>query len=305
MTPWLSIIMPTYNGAAFLRGALESIAAQHDDEVEVIAVDDGSTDATLDILRHFAQRMPITILQRPHSGNWVESTNIGMQTARAAHLSFLHQDDAWCAARLKRIRALLGRWPDAVVFLHPCWYMDASGRRIGYWHCPLPRRGRPLSAAEVLERLLIQCFIAAPAPVFRTDAASSVGWLDSQLWYSADWDFWLKLARLGATVYHPVALASFRLHAASQTLKLAGRGGELRRQQAVVLGRHLGAWESLRPRDREVARVAHFSADVNAALADWAGGARPCRTQLIGRFVRLGPHAWRRYLRDSGIAERC
>src|SRR5487761_1346258 len=122
-----------------------------------------------------------------------------MALAQADYLGFLHQDDAWLPGRLQLLRDLVARWPGAVLFVHPCWYMNAIGRRFGYWHCPLPRVARPLTAAEVLERLLVQCFIAAPAPIFRADAAHAVGRLDERLWYSADWDFWLKLARLGAT----------------------------------------------------------------------------------------------------------
>ena len=58
-SPWLSVIVPTYNGAAYLDKALESIACQHDHGVEVIAVDDGSTDDTRDILDRYSHRMPL------------------------------------------------------------------------------------------------------------------------------------------------------------------------------------------------------------------------------------------------------
>src|SRR3954466_5222777 len=62
--PWLSVIMPTYNGEMYLRSALESVLSQADDRIEILAVDDGSTDSTLRILESYRGRMPLTIFER-------------------------------------------------------------------------------------------------------------------------------------------------------------------------------------------------------------------------------------------------
>ncbi len=73
-TPWLSVITATYNGAAYLEAALGSLAAQGERDFEVVAVDDGSTDATLDILKAFSRKLPMRIVARAHTGNWVANT---------------------------------------------------------------------------------------------------------------------------------------------------------------------------------------------------------------------------------------
>ena len=78
----LSILMPTCNGAPYLATALESIAAQGDDDVEVIAVDDGSDDQTVAILEQHAQTLPLRIVSREHRGNWVTGTNEALSLAR-------------------------------------------------------------------------------------------------------------------------------------------------------------------------------------------------------------------------------
>src|ERR1700730_3179661 len=80
-SPWLSVVMPTYNGARHLRAALESIRAQADGAVEVVAIDDGSTDDTVAILKSFAKSICLRIIERPHSGNWVSSANLGVSVA--------------------------------------------------------------------------------------------------------------------------------------------------------------------------------------------------------------------------------
>ncbi len=61
-TPWLSVIMPTYNGERYLAAALESIRSQGDSEIEVLAVNDGSTDGTLEILRQHSPSLPLVVV---------------------------------------------------------------------------------------------------------------------------------------------------------------------------------------------------------------------------------------------------
>ena len=64
-TPWLSVIIPTYNGEAYLSSAMDSILTQGDSDIEAIVVDAGSTDATPSILQAYQHRLPLTLLQRP------------------------------------------------------------------------------------------------------------------------------------------------------------------------------------------------------------------------------------------------
>src|SRR5438093_1415934 len=78
--PWLSVIVPTYNGAAYLAHALDSIAGQRDEHMEVIAIDDGSADTTPQILRGYARWLPLRIFHR-RVGNWVANTNYGLSSA--------------------------------------------------------------------------------------------------------------------------------------------------------------------------------------------------------------------------------
>src|SRR5689334_7383953 len=105
-SPWLSVIVPAYNGARYLPAALDSIAAQRADDIEVIAVDDGSTDDSVDVLRQYAVRMNMTIVEKAHRGNWAACTNVGMAAARGRYFCWLHQDDFWQPRRLEVLREL-------------------------------------------------------------------------------------------------------------------------------------------------------------------------------------------------------
>src|SRR5712672_1230348 len=111
-TPWLSVVMPTYNGGAYLAAALESIRGQQSGgEFEVIAVDDGSEDGTVAILEEYSSRLPLRIVRRARGGNWVASTNHGLSIARGEYACLLHQDDLWMDGRLQAVRAALDAVP--------------------------------------------------------------------------------------------------------------------------------------------------------------------------------------------------
>ena len=87
--------------------------------------------------------------------------------------------------------------------------------------------------------MLVQNFISMPAPLFSREAALRVGGLDEDLWYTADWDFWLKLAAVGKTIYVPRALSAFRIHPHSQTVERSTQTDDFRRQLAIVLEKHI------------------------------------------------------------------
>jgi GT2 family glycosyltransferase len=299
--PWLSVVLPTYDGAAYVGAALASVAAQADEGVEVICVDDGSSDDTVRIVRTFSQALDLRVVEGPRKGNWVAGTNQGLRLARGEYVSLLHQDDLWMQGRLRHLRGELAGAPSAALFVHPSLFIDEGGRTLGSWGCPLSARDGLVSQEVFFERLLVQNFLAVPAPLFRREAALQVGGLDESLWYTADWDLWLKLAALAAPVFCPRPLAAFRVHGASQTAARAGETQGFRGQMCTVLDRHLSR---LAPgRARAVEAAARFSVEVNASLAA-ASKDGPIPWHLALRFLALGPGGWRRYLRDARLGER-
>ena len=304
-SPWLSVIVPTYNGEAYLAEALESVARENDAGIELVAVDDGSTDGTMAILERYAQRMPLRVVSRPHEGSWVANTNRGLATAQGEYACILHQDDVWLPGRAATLRRLLQENPEAVQAIHSCWYIDHSGRKLGLWRCPLPRHGDPLTPQAVVPRLLVQNFIAMPSPVFRRETALEAGGMKPHLWYTADWDLWLTLAAAGPTVYYPRPLACFRIHGQSQTIQSSTENDRFRAQLEEVLANHLGGWEKCCGRlPSSAVRAARFSVQVNTVLAARFHGQRSSLTRLAVRGLLLGPRASIRYLRDSRIVER-
>ncbi|NUQ64607.1 MAG: glycosyltransferase [Pirellulales bacterium] len=296
--------MPTYNGGAYVEAALGSLCAQEERDFEVIAVDDGSADDTPGILERCAERLPLKIVRRAHTGNWVAGTNVGMGLAQGRYLCWLHQDDLWCAGRAAHLKRLVSQWPEAVLFLQPAWYIDAAGKRVGCWRPPLPRRSGPVPSELVRGRLLVQDFLAASAPAFQAEAARRMGGMDERLWYAGDWDFWLKLGSAGPVVYDPLPRVAFRLHRESQTWTRTGCREEMVEQHRIVLSRHIGSCALRGLSEKRLRRVATFSADLNIALMRLAAGAAEGWGRLGWDFVRLGPWGWRTFFRDSRILDR-
>src|ERR1043165_4802562 len=157
------------------------------------------------------------VFKRERSTNWVIKTNYALSFARGRYACFLHHDDLWLKERLKIMKALTEQFPQATLFLHPSYFIDNKGNRLGLWRCPLPAAPSIIKADLMMERLLVQNFISILGAVFKREAALQVGGMDESLWYTADWDFWLKIAAQGETLYWPKPLSEYRIHLGSQT----------------------------------------------------------------------------------------
>lgn len=304
MRPWLSVLIPTYNGENHLSSALDSVLKQGDPNIECIAVDDGSTDRTLPILETYKKKLDLVSIEQERKGNWVAATNRALSLARGDYISMLHQDDIWYRDRLKAIHSLIEVHPTVNFFLNSADFIDLHGRYLGHWRCPLPGYPARVDSKIILERLLIQNFIAIPAPLVKREAAIAVGGLDESLWYTADWDFWLKLALRYQSVHYSKPLCGFRVHPNSQTETRSAFLNEFRRQQEMVTGKYFEHLNGSKWQQNEIRKASAFSIDVNVAFA---GAIHKKKVNLFGLIIKLpslGPTGIHRYIRDSRIWER-
>jgi glycosyltransferase involved in cell wall biosynthesis len=301
LEPLVSVVMPTYNGERFLAAALESVRDQHDDGIELVIVDDGSTDRTLDIVRRFAEVMPIRLVIPGRIGNWVAATNLGLREAVGTWACLLHQDDLWLPGRLKRLRSVMQSDRGAFI-VHNAAYVGPDGQGLGPWTCPFSEG--PVSPNQFIERLLVQNFIAIPSPMFRRDAVVQSGGMDEALWFSADWDLWLRLGASGPVQFIAEQLCAFRIHPASQTAARKLLPNEWEKQLTTVLARHLENWTVRGNLRGSVERVAAASIAVNCALSSASRGEPVKPLAVVRELLALGPSEWHRYVRDSRILQR-
>ena len=299
-SPWLSVVIPSYCGEQWIDASLRSIASEAPHGVEVLLIDSSPTRATLDIAMAYSNRLDVRIFERRDLESWHTKTNFGVETAKAAHICWLGVDDTWLPGRVAATRAWIASAPNIPMHLSASIIIDRSGRRLGKWRCPLPSN-RELPSSFVTERLLVQNFIAAPSPVFRKDAWVGCGGLDETLWYTADWDIWLKLAQFGPVYYHDIATIGFRIHAGSLTVTGSRDLAVFEQQMKLVLDRHL---LNIGGGHKDLARVARASIAINTALASASSGDVWGLVRAVSQVLRLGPRGIYRYIRDSRILER-
>jgi glycosyltransferase involved in cell wall biosynthesis len=299
--PWLSVLMPLHEGERHLPATLKSIAAQDLSGIEILAFDSSPTDNCRALVEAWSPRLPVVYRHLPQMKSWTAKTNLAADAASAAHLCMLHQDDLWLPGRVADVRKAIAAHPDAVLLLNPSTIIDREGRQLGLWRCPLPA-DRELAGADLAPRLLVQNFVAIPAPVIRRDAWLAAGGLDEALWYTADWDLYLKLARHGTTVYRRTVSTAFRVHGGSLTVTGSANQQDFARQLNTVIDRHIDLAPA--PRRRQVRRRALASSAVNCALARAMGGNLRSLPGALLSLAALGPSGVFHYLRNSRILER-
>lgn len=302
-TPTVSVVIPTYNGERYLAEALDSVAAQHGHSgVEVLAVDDGSVDGTVEMLRVAAARLPIRILDGPRRRNWVASTNAALREARGSYVCILHQDDRWHPDRLARLSALAAIHPDVDVWLHPSRFIGPEGQVLGRWDCPWPKNRR-LAPCDWLPRLLVQNVVAVPAVLFRRTLLDDVGFMDEARPYTADWEFWLRMARAHSAWVLSEPLSDFRVHPESQTFALAHRPAEFAAQLRDVVEQYRSDARRLGASGR-VEAMALLGVEVNAWLAARVAGARSTARPMVRAAWRCGMAGTAAYVRASQLVPR-
>jgi glycosyltransferase involved in cell wall biosynthesis len=301
-SPWLSVIMPCRNGERWLAAALQSVVDQNEPGLEVIFIDSSDGDNSAKIAESFSNRLALRIYRRPDLASWTAKTNFAAAEARADWISMLHVDDLWLPGRC----AALGRWLErasgAVMHLHPAYFIDETGARVGTWRCPLPNGGAAVPAALLRERLLVQNFIPIPGPTIRRNAFLAVGGVDDALWYTADWDLYFKVCLTGDVWYHPVPLACFRIHKHSLTIAGSRSVDDFRSQLEVVRDRYAPAVTA--QSNSAILDLAAAAIDVNTALAATNAGNTGEWTKALRSLLRLGPLGIGRYVYYSRIVDR-
>ena len=209
--PRVSVIIPTYNRAGLLRMALESVLAQTHSSIQVIVVDDGSTDETAGMLAEYSGR--VTHIRQANAGI-SRARNHGLEVAQGDYINFLDDDDTMMPRKIERQAAVLAARPEVgLVHCRYC-YLDRAGQ-------PLGRVGL-LPQKDVLRELLLHNFMWMGGPLIRRDCLGRVGAFDVGLSAAADYDLWLRIAAGGfqfACIQEP--LGGYRVHRGSMVTDIA------------------------------------------------------------------------------------
>lgn len=205
--PLVSVIIPNYNYAAYLGQAIDSVLGQSYPSVEVLVVDDGSTDGSEAVLRGYGDR--IRWFRQSRQGVSA-ARNRGIQESRGDLIAFLDADDLWRPEKLTRQVELL-RDPQVGMVFCGLQRIDAAGRLL-----EISVEGH---GGQVLKDIALLRWPGAPGigstALIRKACLDRVGGCDPELSTSADWDLWRRLACHYELAMVPEPLICYRMHEGS------------------------------------------------------------------------------------------
>jgi glycosyltransferase involved in cell wall biosynthesis len=208
--PVVSVILPVYNVQPFVRAAIDSVLSQSFDSLELIVIDDGSTDGTAAEVERIGDERVMLACQ-DHRG--VAATrNAAVKMARGRYIAFMDGDDVWLPGKLRADVDYLDSHPEADLIFSAMRVVDEAGRDLG-------RAIRRWDGVLRLRDLLIEDWIGTDTVVLRREAREQAGWFDETLPIGSDHDYWLRFALLRPANLHgsPRVSALYRRRSGQQT----------------------------------------------------------------------------------------
>ena len=209
-TPKVTVLLPVYNNAPFLRDALESTLRQTWTDLEVLAIDDGSTDGTLALLRSFNDER-LRIVEHPKNLGLIATLNEGITSATGEYIARMDGDDIMAPERLAEQIAYLDAHPEIAMVATSVEFMNADGVVTGEWNTD---RETP-DEASIRAMLPRTNCIAHPTVMIRRSALGKLRY-DPRQTGAEDWDLWLRMLSHGLRISKlPQVLLKYRIHTGS------------------------------------------------------------------------------------------
>jgi glycosyltransferase involved in cell wall biosynthesis len=208
MTPRISVVLPVYNGAEELPRTMESLLGQTEGDFELIAVDDGSADATAAILREYAARDGRIRVMAQGNAGLTRALIAGCEVARAPLIARQDCGDMSHPERFRRMAGILEQSPSAVVAGCEVDFTGPGGELL----YATSHGGKDLRQA--LLQTGIEAIVSLPhhgAAVMRADAFRRAGGYRAQFYFAQDLDLWIRMAALGELLIEPRVLYEARL----------------------------------------------------------------------------------------------
>jgi glycosyltransferase involved in cell wall biosynthesis len=198
MPPKVSVILPTYNRSRTLPAAISSVLTQSERDLELIVVDDASSEDIAGVLRQFDDPR-LRLIRRPVNGGAAAARNSGLAEARGRFIAFQDSDDLWLPGKLERQLALLGDLPPAfgAVTSPKILYGRDDAANYGPGRvCITPSvRGRLPRAGDQVGWLLGDNRLSVQCALFRSDSMPTRRWFDECARANEDYEFAVRLAQ--------------------------------------------------------------------------------------------------------------
>jgi glycosyltransferase involved in cell wall biosynthesis len=204
----VSAVVPNFNGEVYLDRALASLGDQTHPELEVIVVDGGSTDGSLEIVRDWESRLQMTWISEPDSGQ-AEAINKGFRMASGEVMGWINSDDLLTPRSAELAARRFARDPDLDMVWGFCLVVDSDERPVTIQN--------PYVRQDLARLRQHRNFISQPGSWYSRRAVERFGPLREDLHYLFDYDLFLKIAGSGRGEFIPEVMAWFRLHSTSKS----------------------------------------------------------------------------------------
>ncbi len=246
--PLVSVIIPTFNRASMLEEALVSVQRQTVQHVELIVVDDGSSDQTAAVVKRCA---PGAIYLRQEHRGVAAARNAGIQQARAAYVAFLDSDDLWLPHKLERQLEYLLAHPEVGLLYARMWSYHVDDR--------MKRRLEPRTVLRSFEQLLNgPNTVTTSTVIVRRTCLDTVGLFNPTLPAVEDHELWLRVARRFAIGFLDEPVAEYRRHSKSTTSDLARLHEGYRRYYEIILELYRDDLGNARATERSLAKLEYL-----------------------------------------------
>jgi glycosyltransferase involved in cell wall biosynthesis len=212
VTPTVSVVMPVYNSAAFLAAAIESVLAQTYQDFEYLIVDDGSTDASSQMIADYAAKdARIGLIRHPHNQGIIAARNSGVAVARGEYIAVMDSDDVAMPERLERQLAYLAGHPDVGAVGAAVQMIDRNDALIGV-------KRYPSTPGLVAWSMLFFNSVAHPTVVIRSSVLRQIGGYPIEcLGGTEDYGMLTAVSRLTSIANLPDVLMRYRVWPGSTT----------------------------------------------------------------------------------------
>jgi glycosyltransferase involved in cell wall biosynthesis len=287
--PRVSVLLTCYNHIRYLPQALQGVRDQTFRDLEVIAIDDGSSDGTREWL---ADQPDVQCVFNERNLGTYETLNVGLRRANGEFIAVLNDDDVWLPNKLARQIELLDSHPEVGLVHTGGYFIDGEGNRT---------EGNPLGFAfptfetgDILLGLVYENKIIASAAVARRTCFDDLGGFNRSYFGSGDWEMWFRIAERHHVGFVDEPLTLYRVHGANASHKLERiwRDDEMLREWiADRLESHPNRFPEVEMRRARAFNQAALGT-VKTLNGNPGGGRRAYRES-----IRLDPARWKSYLR--------
>ena len=218
--PRITIVTPCYNLGQYLEEALRSVLLQGYPNLEYIVMDGGSNDCTIDVLRRYERWLSFWVSEKDAGQG--DAINKGFARATGEIVAWLNADDAYFPGTFPAVgAAMVIGFPQAVAVYGKTAVFDEGDCFTGKFE------GEPMAYTDMAVELTK--VYPTPSAFFRLSSVRTIGPLDNSLYFTLDWDYWLRIGMTGPIEFYDQVWAKFRLYGTSKT-----GCGDVRAQEEVI-----------------------------------------------------------------------